>query len=265
MTSLSELRRRRHEARQPPLPPFQPVTWEVGVTTCPRIRPTLLRTLESLTETGWPRARLFVDGKNEQCQGPLATIQLPLNKRYPITDRGDWIGAVSNFTLGLAELYHRNPHADAYLMLQDDVIHTPGVRQWFEQTGFPSGASVCSWYCSSKYNSEQPGWFCPPPEKNLIGALTVAFTNESARNFIADKFVHEYRAGKNCPPAIKSGGTKHVDSLIGVWGRQGHKVFCHSPSLAQHIGDTSTMHRGVTNSGQRLATRMATVQEASQC
>lgn len=78
--------------------------WAVGVTTAPRIQPTLELCLDSLVRAGWGVPRLFVDSQTEI---PARYSHLPVTLREPR------VGAWPNYYLALAELLMREPDADA--------------------------------------------------------------------------------------------------------------------------------------------------------
>jgi hypothetical protein len=91
--------------------------WAVGVTTAPRPLPTLAECLTSLRSAGWAGPRLFVDGAvdvTEPFQG------------LPRTDRAPRLGAWPSYYLALGELLMRDPAADAFLLVQDDVVFAAG-------------------------------------------------------------------------------------------------------------------------------------------
>jgi hypothetical protein len=113
-----------------PLPRIKNVlTWAVGVTTAPRAVPTLGRTLESLVRAGWDHARLFVE----------PGVDIPRRfAGWPKTVRDEPLGAYPNWYLGLAELVMRQPRAEAYFMLQDDVVFARGLREWLEYALWPA-------------------------------------------------------------------------------------------------------------------------------
>ena len=115
--------------------------WAVGMTTAPRRASTLEKSLASLALAGWNTPRLFVEPETT-----LPTERLSL----PITQRDQPLGAFPNWYLGLTELYVRQPDADAYLMCQDDVLFTRGLRNYLGQMLWPAAnVGVISLYCPS--------------------------------------------------------------------------------------------------------------------
>lgn len=203
--------------------------WAVGVTTSPRRRPTLEWTLDSLVRAGWDQARLFVDGP----------IDLPSRyAHFPVTQRSPKSGAWPNFYLGLAELLMREPDADAYLMVQDDVqfYDRVNLREYVESILWPSDpAPPISLYSCQLDVAPQPGW-TPHNAPWFRGALALIFHPESVRRFLIDPgvFGHRWNVGKD--------GLAHVDTVVGAWGHHaGTPVLFPTPSLCRHIGHTSTL------------------------
>lgn len=217
--------------------------WAVGMTTAPRQVPTLERSLNSLHAAGWDSPRLFVEPGTEI---PKAFDHLPVTRRDQV------LGAFPNWYLGLAELIMREPQADAYLMCQDDVLFSEGLRGYLEESPWPSpDAGVISVYCPSHYAADQsPGFHVENRGWQSWGALAYALPAPSARAIVSDLRVLEHRLKG---PAD---GMRNIDSVVGRWCREsGRSYVVHVPSLAQHIGDTSTIWNGARNSNRRRADR----------
>jgi hypothetical protein len=123
--------------------------WAVGVTAAPRREPTLARTLSSLDAAGWPRPWVFADGEVEIPPGYRVTRHLP-----PV---GGW----PNFWLAVTELIAREPTADAYLLVQDDVIFCAGVCDYVSRFDIPDDCGVLSLFCPACHN-QGLGWFTIP-------------------------------------------------------------------------------------------------------
>ncbi|MCH7729843.1 MAG: hypothetical protein IH991_25740, partial [Planctomycetes bacterium] len=117
--------------------------WAVGVTTAPRTKPTIDRCLASLVQAGWSDFRLFADAGAEI---PTAFAN------HPITRRDVKLGAWPNWYLGLGELFMRFPHADAFMIVQDDTVLCRNVRPLLERILWPSSkVGVVSVYSPSTY------------------------------------------------------------------------------------------------------------------
>ena len=228
-----------------PLPPERcgpPVRrWAVGVTTAPRKPPVLDWSLDSLIRAGWPEPRLFADRTV-----PIARRSAHL----AVTLRDDRVGAWPNFYLGLIELLMRDPDADAYMMVEDDVLYydRQDLRAYLEAVLWP-GAEPClvSLYCSAAYTRPEAGWY-RHEGKWTMGALAFVFPAALAKRFVADARVLEHRW--NGP----AGGLAGVSGAVGSWAfRRGVPVYFPSPSLAQHIGDRSTIWPSSQARGRRRA------------
>jgi hypothetical protein len=215
--------------------------WAVGVTTAPRREPTLARTLESLESAGWRSIRLFAE------PGLALTDEFG---QLTVSARDQRLGAFANFYLGLAELVLRQPLAAAYMMCQDDVVFTAGLRPYLEQSLWPAGdIGVVSVYCPAHaavgfafgFHREDRGW-------QACGAHCYVFPPRSARRFLTSIEVLEHRISG---PAQ---GERNIDSVVGRWCHdRGLDYLVHRPSLAQHIGATSTLYPTARNVGRRAA------------
>ena len=218
-------------------------TWAVGVTTAPRQPATLEWSLDSLIRAGWTEPWLFQDAP------------VPIARRFahlPTTVRTWPVGAWPNFYLALIELLMREPDADAYLVVEDDVLYydRQNLREYLEGSLWP-GASpgLVSLYCPARYTRQGAGWHCREAMWTT-GALAFVFPAALARRFVTDAQVFEHRWKG---PA---GGLAGVSVAIGSWAfRTGVPIHYPSPSLAQHIGDRSTVWPANRAEGNRRADR----------
>jgi len=172
--------------------------WAVGLTTAPRPQPTFERTLASLRGAGWSDLDVF----NDMGQS----------------------GAWPNWIEGLGELIGRHPHADAYVMVQDDAVFCRGLRSYLEHMLWPAAdVALCSPYCPTPYKRDRGGWHEENHGWNLIGAVCWVLPPESARAIVAELARVEAR--------------DRIDARIGRWAREaGRSVWYHTPSLVQHVG-----------------------------
>lgn len=151
------------------------------------------------------------------------------------------MGAWPNWYLALAELVLKDPLADCYFLVQDDVIFCRNSRLFLEADLWPAGkVGLVSLYCPSIYHSEKSTSDYGPHEVDegfgLVGALTFLFPPESARAVLQDTNVVEHRLKG------RRRGLCNIDAVVGRWAREtGRKIYFYSPSLANHIGETSSI------------------------
>lgn len=214
--------------------------WMVGVTSAPREPSTLKACVESLGNAGWSEVRLFAEP---------GTILPGVAADMKVTWRESTVGAWPNWYLGLAELYMREPRADAYLMVQDDAVFCHDVRKYLESVLWPDkSVGVVSVYCPSMYASAAEGFRRVAIGNGLIGALTFIFSNSSVRRMLSDMRVVAHRMSG--PTA----GLRYVDRIVGDWAlNQQLRVYYHSPSLVSHIGESSTVWENAQIEGRREA------------
>jgi hypothetical protein len=215
--------------------------WMVGVITAPRREATLERTVQSLVAAGWTDYHLFAEPGSE----------VPSSLRpQTCTVRVQRLGAWPNWVLGLAELFLRDPTADAYFMVQDDALFCRGTRAYLEWRLWPSpGLGVVSLYTPSHHRSGgEAGFFRREVGWGAWGALAYVFPNPAVRSFLGDPRVIAHRSRG------PRGGVVNVDSVVGRWCEESAQGYwMHNPSLAQHIGQTTTLRGRDTLEGRRSA------------
>jgi hypothetical protein len=219
--------------------------WAVGVTTAPRLASTLGECLASLANAGWENPRLFADGVVEVPPGFAGLAR---------TDRSPQLGAWPSYYLALTELLLREPHADAYLIAQDDALFAAdlGVRGYLERVLWPGKTPwVVSLFCPRPYTQAQPGWY-PFRGVWVWGAQAFVFSREAAQCFLADLEVVRHRWTRQRSPLAD------IDWLIGQWAaRRRRAIYFPTPSLVQHIGEVSSLWQGVRVRGYRRASWFA--------
>ena len=77
---------------------------------------------------GWDSPVLFTEPNVELCETHKELKNIKRNERY---------GAWKNFCSSLQDLVEMYPAADAYFMIQDDVIFCKGVRLFLENNLWP--------------------------------------------------------------------------------------------------------------------------------
>ncbi len=180
------------------------------VLTAPRPQPTLQRTLDSLQAAGWTNGRA---GASPQI---LVYEDRALSGHF----RG-YMGA-------LRHAVECQPRADAYFVVEDDVVFCPGLHRYLQQTLWPGPVekiALCSPYCPKAYQQERPGWSDAQSKRGfyLAGSQAWIFPPQAAEAILADVAPRESRHS--------------ADWEIGRWAdRTARQVWYHTPSLAQHKG-----------------------------
>ncbi len=170
---------------------------------------------------------MFLDG----------TVAIP--ERYahlPVTWREDSVGAWPSWYMALAELILHQPNADAYLLLQDDTVlfDRHSLREYLETVLWPGKRpGIVSLFYTG--NRTEGGWF------NADGAW----------HFSAQALVLSAGVARAllCDPDLSrtwlaaAGGTHvPVPEMLSAWVHSNAvEMWSMSPSLAQHIGNTSTI------------------------
>lgn len=186
---------------------------KLGITTCIRKKPTLEITLNSLVNSGFCREEIHIAEDREM------------------------VGAWPNWYKCLSYLYEnsRDPHI---AIVQDDVIVASGLAEYLSLVRLPA-ASILSVFSPSKYVGDIEGWY-EVVDPSLWMAQFLIIERESAKEILESQIVWSIR------------GTKQIDNRLGLWAYKNKKRICfHMPSLAEHIGETSTLWPGVGIAGQR--------------
>jgi len=217
--------------------------WAVGVTTSPRRDSTLEQTLDSMYRAGFDSVRLFMDG----------TVRLPQrHQTIPLTWREDSVGAWPAWYMSLAELVLHQPDADAYLLVQDDVLlaDRESLKAYLEQVLWPGNELGIVSLFSPEYRMH-PGWHSGPPSP-WFSAQALLLPNSIARLLLCDADV-----SRRC---LEAAGGHHIPipTVLADWAsRRSIPIHQPSPSLVQHIGNTSTLWGPAILSRSRRATWFA--------
>ncbi len=201
--------------------------WALAVTTAPRKQLTLDRCLRSILAAGWPNPRIIADG------------DVSISERWnnlPITRHAPQIGAWPSYYLTMIELMMRMPDADAYLIVQDDVVffEHPLTRSYLESVlWIDQRPGIVSLYCSRAYSQECRGWH--RLDQNLVwGGQALVFSRSALIQLVSDLEVVRHR--------FSEGGLANIDGVIGKWAFETDTpVYVCSPSLAQHVGHVSAL------------------------
>ena len=219
------------------------LAWVAGVTTAPRPRPTLERSLLSLASAGWPDANVFAEPGSE------LPAWLPPHR---LVQRASTLGAWPNWFLALSELVARHPWADAYLICQDDVLYARDLRAYLERTLWPSDrVGVVSLHTAlhQEAPADTRGYFELGSNHVMAwGAQAYAIPNASARAILRSSIAvnHRHRGARH--------GLCNVDTIVGQCCEEvGLPYLLHSPSPTQHIGEASAIWGNIGTVGRRHA------------
>jgi hypothetical protein len=207
--------------------------WAVGVVTAPRAESYIATTLQSIKNGGWDDFTVFAE--------PGTKINADKIVIRP-TVYGDW----SNWYCALSELAQTNPNADYLLMFEDDCIMCQNVRQYLEivvpkldefaALSFYTPAFYNRFSTENMFNKEFEG-------SRTLGTVTVCMKMNTALDFISDPEISKRRfLSRSSTMAAQDWSNTAKDVFLGLWAkRKGLPIYYHTPSLAQHIGQKTTL------------------------
>jgi hypothetical protein len=178
------------------------------VLTAPRPKETLQRTLASLLTAGFGGE----DG--------LSTLAVHRDKLAA----GHFRAYIDALRCGV----DGRPDADAYFIVEDDVVFCRGLREYLAGTLWPGPAeriALCSPYCPAAYRQVTPGWSDAQSHRGLYlaGSQAWVFPPRAARAILAEVAPRQT--------------THNADWEIGQWADATRRtIWYHTPSLAQHEG-----------------------------
>jgi len=230
----------------------RPAEWAVGVTTVPeRIASGLtLRTLASLRSAGFPSPRLFVDGFQDDGE---TFFNLPDVNGW--TRRWPAVKTVGNWILSAWELLIRNPTAGRFAILQDDVLLARNVRTYLDACPWPERGYLnlhCFGPNELAIKDKPAGWHRgvsagQAGNESLqkgYGATALCFTREGLSAVLAS--FHIARKVSDVRLDKRGGGWTYgqvrIDgAVVTAANLAGWTEHVHQPSLAEHMGDASSM------------------------
>lgn len=227
--------------------------WTVGIITAPRDKGFYLdQTLTSLKDAGWSEATVFAEPGApvpEDFTGDLVRRR----KQY-----GDW----TNWASGLYELFLSEPDTDYYFMLEDDALVCKGARKYLEYAlpNLGDFASLSLYTPSKYYKKRRRRLFHNECRgKDTWSTVTVIMSHASVLRFFSDVDVQKHRFfdifqvkegywnnkasyGAGRTSVTDCVGNTVKDAVIGQWAEKLKlPIYYHTPALAEHIGDFSTL------------------------
>ncbi len=220
--------------------------WTVGIITAPRTNENYLaRTVESIKRAGWSDITIFAEPSSfivDNCR----IIQR--SKQY-----GDW----TNWATALYELLLSEPDTDYFFMAEDDVIVSKHSKEYLEYAlpcleNFGSASLYTPSICHRKnfqgFHDESKG-------HKTWSTVTVIMSRDKVISFFSDPDVQRHRfedifgLGENYWCCSKTDPKNSIkDAVLGHWAKKNNlPIYYHTPSLAEHIGDSSTLTNQISS------------------
>ena len=207
--------------------------WVVGFTTAPRDESTIEESLESLAAAGWNDPLIFAEPGS-----PIPDFVKPETVLF----RPQIMGAWPNWLLTVMDLYLRRPHADAYLMVQDDVVYAKGLREYLEEELWPEERlGIVALHTASHLDDvAERGFYPTQPGWGAWGAQAYVIPNAGVRSLMRSPRVQNHRhRGPN-------DGTRNVDSVLGMWCFHKGWPIEQTECLDRRVGSVPLDHAGGT-------------------
>ena len=232
--------------------------WAVGITTAPRTECPITTCLQSIRVNGWEPI-IFAEPGCELIPGTNCV----LNQRK----RGAWHNWVFAANTLLAT------GAERILIVQDDTVLIPGVRNYLDRVKWPSDAGFVSLYRSRRQTPDEPPGIRAVTQSFAEGqwrragfywgACAWAFERETLAAILREPLVVHWRGlGIEDDPDRQPHEVKHIDNVIArAAKRAGFRWYAVTPSAAQHVAEYSTIMHGANGKplgcvGDRAASRI---------
>lgn len=230
--------------------------WAVGVTTAPRNGGKLRPTLDALRNNGW-RPYVFAEPGSDLANPGDCLVRVNPKR----------LGAWHNWKFA-AETLLAETDAELILIVQDDTIVLPGVRQFVERSQWPVDAGFLSLYLSRRQSL---------PLGNKIGIVQVtksrdtddedkpaglywgacawAFKRERLKEILTSKLMSTWKGIKaEDNPDRKPEDVKHIDNGVSrAVKRMRLGWYAISPSASQHVAEHSSIWEKNGDGGDRGA------------
>lgn len=223
-----------------------PMKWVYGVTTVPHRKDDVLpKTLSSLRLGGFDAPHLFVDGSHPSDYWKKFGLEY--------TVRSQPVRAVGNWVLAIWELFIRNPAAHRYAIFQDDMICYRNLRQYLEQSPYPSKGylNLYTFRGNEQIIKNKPyGWYeaeildpTRPAYQSGRGGVALVFSRDAVLTLLPQPILIEKHTDAHM-------GDRKLDGMVvTAFNHVGWREYVHSPSLVQHTGKISS----IGNRPQKLA------------
>lgn len=197
--------------------------WAVGILTSARKSQTIIKTVKALEHAGWDAGIIFAE--------PQSYVNCGDN--WDCVNRFRQIGIFGNWILGLYELFIRNIDADAFLMMQDDIIIAPNTRKYLESAlWFTEGPHLVSLFGPNVADKDESNSW-RSTSKYGGGPASLVMSHETVQEILSSLIPLRYY------------GIKRKTSFddLGIFSLASSKkwpVYYPKPSIGDHIGHQST-------------------------
>ena len=201
----------------------------VAITSAPRVVPTLVATVDSMRTAGFTQPiELFIDGQ----------VSVPLDDMIRINPSSVRLGEIKNWVR--ASRFMLSKGYEFVLICQDDVqfclhayttLETGILRFKGERLGLISLYTPRANVLGRDFRKMDEGWHRFTPSRNTWGALAWCFPKRVLETLTA-------------MPDFEQAASREelLDRLVcGILSTMRIVCFQHIPSLAKHIGQTSTL------------------------
>lgn len=205
-----------------------------AVTTCQyRLGSEVLnKTLQSLKASGFDAPRVFVDA-----------VQLPIKYYEELGEQytlriGPPVGPFGAWMASVWELVTRDPEADRYVIFQDDIVVSAGLRDFLTWTRYPEQGycNLCTYPKNAQRGRSGIGWFLT--DQKGLGAQALMFDNAAMTALLSSKHLIDRVTSKN--PRVIERRWKYIDgAIVTAMRSEGYAEYVHDPSPVSHTGEDS--------------------------
>jgi hypothetical protein len=202
----------------------------IVVTTCLRKQPTIGRTIGSLIKAGWSSDNILISSDNNY----IPEVDIDIHTIIRNKKLGAWPHWFDCLKLLLSK-----SDEDWLGIIQDDVIFCKNLKEYLNKAHIPQNCDIYSPFTPIQYTGSGVGWTLIS-DPSLWMAQTLFIRRQAARKLLTSDIVWQIR------------GDKQIDNRLGLWLLQSNrKIYFHTPSLAEHIGETSTLWENASVAGNR--------------
>ena len=191
--------------------PMKRVEFAVAVTTVrERILYPLPQTLKSLRAAGFDNIHEVIDSKK-----PMGIV-------------GTWVKT-------LWALWVLNPRATHYIIFQDDILAMKNLREYLAKSEYPENGycNLCTYPENTTPKLSTPGWH--RATKRGKGAQALMFDPKAVKALLTSgRLVSKPHDARNADRSLDG-------MIVEAMEQAGYKEYVHSPSLVDHVGQSSTI------------------------